>query len=144
MRFDHLYVGQRFFHASSLKSAGLFEKKSKTSAYTLHPVSRGRCKLDGYHRGIVGFSGCVEVYPLLEQRECGEWSGTPDPSDPDNFWVDDKTEERVNAETGERTTEALERMNGTAKTLIAEMEQPSVPNLTEGCQPGCACRECQP
>lgn len=33
----------------------------------------------------------------------GEWSGSPDPEDPDNFWVDDKTGERVNAQTGERT-----------------------------------------
>lgn len=32
-----------------------------------------------------------------------EWSGSPDPDDPDNFWIDDETGERVNAETGERT-----------------------------------------
>jgi hypothetical protein len=32
-----------------------------------------------------------------------EWSGSPDPTDPDNFWIDDETGERVNAETGERT-----------------------------------------
>ena len=32
-----------------------------------------------------------------------EWSGYPDPDDPDNFWIDDATGERVNAETGERT-----------------------------------------
>ena len=32
-----------------------------------------------------------------------EWSGHPDPNDPDNFWIDDKTGERVNADTGERT-----------------------------------------
>ena len=35
---------------------------------------------------------------------CSEWSGSPDPSDPDNFWIDDTTKERVNAKTGERTT----------------------------------------
>jgi hypothetical protein len=33
----------------------------------------------------------------------GEWSGSPDPTDPDNFWIDDETGERVSAETGERT-----------------------------------------
>ncbi len=32
-----------------------------------------------------------------------EWSGSPDPDDPDNFWIDDVTGERVNAYTGERT-----------------------------------------
>ena len=31
------------------------------------------------------------------------WSGSPDPFDPDNFWIDDDTGERVNAATGERT-----------------------------------------
>lgn len=31
------------------------------------------------------------------------WTGHPDPSDPDNFWIDDKTGERVNARTSERT-----------------------------------------
>ena len=32
----------------------------------------------------------------------GEWSGSPDPNDPDNYWIDDVTGERVNAHTGER------------------------------------------
>lgn len=31
-----------------------------------------------------------------------EWSGYPDPHDPDNYWIDDETGERVNAHTGER------------------------------------------
>ena len=31
-----------------------------------------------------------------------EWSGSPDPLDPDNYWIDDETGERVNAITGER------------------------------------------
>ena len=31
-----------------------------------------------------------------------EWNGSPCPLDPDSFWVDDETGERVNAETGER------------------------------------------
>lgn len=31
-----------------------------------------------------------------------EWSGSPDPDDPDNFWIDDKTGERVDGHTGER------------------------------------------
>lgn len=35
--------------------------------------------------------------------EPAEWSGSPDPSDPDNFWIDDVTGERVSAATGERT-----------------------------------------
>ena len=32
-----------------------------------------------------------------------DWSGSCDPKDPSNFWIDDKTGERVNAWTGERT-----------------------------------------
>jgi hypothetical protein len=31
-----------------------------------------------------------------------EWNGSPDPLDPDNYWIDDETKERVNAHTGER------------------------------------------
>jgi hypothetical protein len=37
-----------------------------------------------------------------------EWSGSPDPSDPDNFWIDDDTGERVNAVTGERTVPQID------------------------------------
>lgn len=36
-------------------------------------------------------------------EQAPEWSGTPDPNDPDNFWIDDETGERVNAHTGERS-----------------------------------------
>lgn len=32
-----------------------------------------------------------------------EWSGSLDPTDPDNFWIEDDTGERVDAITGERT-----------------------------------------
>lgn len=38
-----------------------------------------------------------------EQAKPEEWSGHPDPAMPDKYWIDDKTGERVNAETGERT-----------------------------------------
>lgn len=34
--------------------------------------------------------------------EAAEWAGSPCPVDPDNFWIDDATGERVNATTGER------------------------------------------
>jgi hypothetical protein len=32
------------------------------------------------------------------------WSGSPDPCSPDDYWIDDKTNERVSAVTGERTS----------------------------------------
>jgi hypothetical protein len=32
-----------------------------------------------------------------------EWSGSCDPCDPANYWIDDETGERVSAATGERT-----------------------------------------
>lgn len=40
---------------------------------------------------------------LLEPLVASEWSGHPDPEDPDNYWIDDATGERVSALTGERT-----------------------------------------
>lgn len=42
-------------------------------------------------------------YRAASAYSAPEWSGSPDPSDPDNFWIDDDTGERVNAHTGERT-----------------------------------------
>jgi hypothetical protein len=43
---------------------------------------------------------------LLAIIEAETWTGSPCPRDPDNFWIDDKTRERVNAKTGERTRAA--------------------------------------
>lgn len=37
-----------------------------------------------------------------------EWSGSCDPCDPANFWIDDETGERVNAITGERSQHQCE------------------------------------
>ena len=68
MRFSDLHVGQTFFYASSLKTAACFEKKSKSSAFTLHPVTFQRTRLDGYARPICGFDPSVEVAPFLEQK----------------------------------------------------------------------------
>jgi len=46
--------------------------------------------------------GFWENEPEILEPET-EWSGTPDPTDPDNYWLDDETGERVCAATGERT-----------------------------------------
>jgi hypothetical protein len=35
--------------------------------------------------------------------EATEWSGSCDPCDPANYWIDDETDERISAATGERT-----------------------------------------
>ena len=51
-------------------------------------------------QGIRGL-GEPRVVARREQEE-GEWSGYPDPTDPDNFWIDDKSGERIDARTGER------------------------------------------
>lgn len=52
---------------------------------------------------IVYCDGCGErIVPQGVALE-SKWSGRPDPDDPDNYWIDDATGERVNAETGERT-----------------------------------------
>ncbi len=69
MRFDKLYIGQRFFHASSLNTGAVFEKKSLSSAYTLHPVTFERVKMERYRRNICEFSGCVDVHPFAETEQ---------------------------------------------------------------------------
>lgn len=49
-----------------------------------------------------------------------EWSGSPAEESPDDYWVDDRTQEYVDATTGERMTrqEALRRINSTNKGRI--------------------------
>jgi hypothetical protein len=44
-----------------------------------------------------------ETMQILRNENDREWSGSPDPCDPDNYWIDDETDERVSAKTGERT-----------------------------------------
>lgn len=44
----------------------------------------------------------AEEHEARREQEEGEWSGSPDPNDPDNFWIDDKSGERVDARTGEK------------------------------------------
>lgn len=46
----------------------------------------------------------IEAGQLCPADDCpshdegdGEWSGSPCPADPDNFWIDDKTGERIPA-----------------------------------------------
>jgi len=56
---------------------------------------------------------------LLSIIECETWTGSPCPRDPDNFWIDDKTGERVNAKTGQRvsiTTEEWSSEDNEAST----------------------------
>jgi len=66
MTFSQLQIGDVFYHASSPTTAALFEKKSKSSAYTLHPVTLERAKLPAYAREICGFYGGVKVFPIAE------------------------------------------------------------------------------
>jgi hypothetical protein len=39
---------------------------------------------------------------MAQTTQTAEWSGYPDPADPDNFWIDDATGERVSAHSGVR------------------------------------------
>lgn len=50
-----------------------------------------------------GAAHCYVEIAETELRGAVEWSGSPCPTDPDNFWIDDATGERVNAHTGERS-----------------------------------------
>lgn len=56
------------------------------------------CGLTNANFNTAKFLGACGVEPSQV-----EWSGKPDPSDPDNFWIDDDTGERVDARTGERS-----------------------------------------
>jgi hypothetical protein len=64
MRFDKLPIGAIFFCGFSLTTSALFEKKSKSTAYTLHPVTKERTQLPQFARPIVGFGAYVRVEPL--------------------------------------------------------------------------------
>ena len=58
-------------------------------------------KVGGLHFVKLGWFGCSF---WLSRTHCAprhqtllEWSGSPDPVDPDNYWIDDKTGERIRA-----------------------------------------------
>lgn len=53
--------------------------------------------------------------PRFYRIERPTWSGSPCPLDPDNYWIDDKTGERVNAKTGERTPPDVRKLLAMAK-----------------------------
>jgi hypothetical protein len=48
-----------------------------------------------------------------------KWNGSPCPYDPDNFWIDDETGERVDAETGARIPASVMRR---APDLLAALK----------------------
>ena len=58
---------------------------SFVGGYDIDPTQPNRCQV------------CDKPY------DAHEWSGSQDPEDPDNFWIDDVTGERVSAHTGERS-----------------------------------------
>lgn len=45
-----------------------------------------------------------EAREVMAKAVQSEWSGSPCPDDPDNFWIDDETGDRVCAKTGERAS----------------------------------------
>jgi hypothetical protein len=49
----------------------------------------------------------IPVAQFFAALDAMEWSGSPCPADPDNFWIDDDTGERVCAKTGVRTAPVL-------------------------------------
>lgn len=55
---------------------------------------------------------------ITTNDEQAEWSGSCDPCDPSNYWIDDETGERVSAETGERSEHVCPEM-GTLNELPA-------------------------
>ena len=63
------------------------------------------------------FASDFGFVPLPEK----EWSGYPDPRDPDNFWIDNETGERVCAKTGKRTETAKSRRIRESKKTWLEL-----------------------
>lgn len=57
--------------------------------------------MDAIHKDAQ--AAIAEAGGVVVSVDMGGWFGSPDPVDPDNFWIDDETGERVNAHTGERT-----------------------------------------
>lgn len=41
---------------------------------------------------------CYRPIPLPTVGPLAQWSGSPDPNDPDNFWIDDATGQRIPAQ----------------------------------------------
>lgn len=71
MKFCDLAIGQKFVHGYGDTSVRLYEKKSLSSAYALHPVSLERVALphiyarrDVKGNSFVGFSGACIVHAL--------------------------------------------------------------------------------
>jgi hypothetical protein len=46
-----------------------------------------------------------------------EWSGSCDPCDPANYWIDDDTNERVDAVTGERSVHTCQMLNADGSVI---------------------------
>lgn len=78
-------------------------------------------------------------------QSTGEWSGHPDPSDPDNYWIHDKTGARIKADDGPQDTrpcgdcgavwpEPHEETCANFTEPIADPREPAEPRCTEcGC-----------
>lgn len=58
-------------------------------------------KVGGLHFIKLGRFGCSfyvsRTHSAPRHETLPEWSGSPDPVDPDNYWIDDKTGERIRA-----------------------------------------------
>lgn len=58
-------------------------------------------KVGGLHFIKLGRFGCSfyvsRTHCAPRHETLLEWSGSPDPVDPDNYWIDDKTGERIRA-----------------------------------------------
>lgn len=59
----------------------------------------------------------------METNHTQEWSGTPCPYDPDNYWIDDNTGERVAAAGGRRMSASdVARACNAHDDLVAALE----------------------
>ena len=135
------------YYAGSDGNAWMFHTGSTYGGpwSNLGPLAKFREMFSKKHRGTLFEQGSTKTNPRpslgsrLESKHrrplsrAKEWSGYPDPRDPDNFWIDDKTGERVNAITGQRTQTAASRRYFQSKHQRSPRSNPALP-YRPGCQ----------
>jgi hypothetical protein len=75
----------------------------------------------------------TEAEAIADAQGGAEWSGSLCPIDPDNYWIDDKTGERVNAVTGERTAPKGKDTRAELRARVKEYREncPEYPRMTK-------------
>ena len=76
------------------------------SFYAVINPNGGVTNVASLYRGATMRETLANVERATRATDAISWSGSPDPADPDNFWIDDDTGERVCAHCGARSKES--------------------------------------